>query len=371
MTVTQPVFEESITFSCLEVQQPIGTFYIGIIDAAVLTRITYTDVRRIADEPREVETYLGIERPLNQKRVAELKAYVETVDATFPSSVILAVDAADAYYDGPRNLLVVRDKENVARVLDGQHRIAGLEGYGDGVFQVLVTIFVDIDIEEQALIFATINLEQTKVNKSLVYDLYEYAKQRSPQKTAHNIAVLLDREIGSPLRGKIKILGTARDRGETISQAQFVDMLLPLMSADPRRDRDQLKRGREIPRASRSEEQILVFRNMFVDGRDAEIARVLWNYFSAVEQRWQRFWRDVVPGNVLNKTTGFRALMQVLPAVYLTAGKPGSIPSIEQFDSIFQRITLPGEDITPEKYPPGSSGQASLRKDLLSQAGLG
>lgn len=359
-----------ISIPCLEVVQPIGDFYVGVLGFRDLTRITYTDVRRIEAEQREVETYLGIERPLNVKRVAELKQYVQTVDASFPSSVILAVSSEDAEYDEGERMLHLRDAENVAKVLDGQHRIAGLEGFQGAEFQLIVTIFVDMDIEEQALIFATINLEQTKVNKSLVYDLYEYAKHRSPQKTAHNVARLLDSEADSPLRGKIKILGSARDRGETISQALFVDSLLPLISSAPAKDRDALKRGRAISRADRSEEQTLIFRNMFVDGQDAQIARVLWNYFGAVEDRWGEYWRAVRSGNVLNRTTGFRALMQFLPHAYLSLDHARGVPSQEEFAAIFRRITLEGHEVTPDNYPPGSSGQVTLRKQLLTEAGL-
>jgi hypothetical protein len=127
----------------------------------------------------------------------------------------------------------------------------------------------------------------------LAYDLFEYTKQRSPQKTAHNIVRLLDNRSGSPFEGKIKILGTAGDPYETLSQAVFVDMLLPLISSNARRDRDLLKRGKKPDYATSAEEQTQVFRNMFLDERDAEIAQVLWNYFSAVEDRWPLEWGEV------------------------------------------------------------------------------
>jgi DGQHR domain-containing protein len=335
-----------------------------------LLRVSWADVRRIEGERREVETYLGIERPLNPKRVAELKQYVRTVDASFPSSIILAVESANTSYDKEAGTISLYDGENVAKILDGQHRIAGLEGYSNGDFELPVTIFVDMDIENQALLFATINLEQTKVNKSLAYDLYDYARQRSPQKTAHNIVRLLDSRNGSPFKGKIKILGTAGDPGETLSQALFIDSLLPMISDNPMEDRDLLKRGKKLTKATPDKEQYLIFRNMFIDERDAEIARVLWNYFGAVEDRWGEYWREVRAGYVLNRTTGFRGLMSFLRFAYLHLAKPGGVPSREQFNQVFARIRLDGSNITPDQFPPGTAGQVKLREMLRSQAGL-
>ena len=58
-----------ITFHCIKVTQPIGTFYIGAIDAHDLHEIAFADVRRIED--RDVEKYLGIQRELNSPRVKE------------------------------------------------------------------------------------------------------------------------------------------------------------------------------------------------------------------------------------------------------------------------------------------------------------
>ena len=206
------------------------------------------------------------------------------------------------------------------KILDGQHRIAGLEAFQGERFDVLVTIFVDMDIEFQAMVFATINLEQTKVNRSLAYDLFAYATTRSPQKTCHNIARSLSSRDGSPFYNKIKILGVASRRTETISQALFVDSLLDLISTNPNRDRDALRRGGKLELPRRSEARQLVFREMFIQEQDGVIARVLWNYFKAVERKWNNYWKDPIRGHVLNRTTGFNGLMQFLPFAFVAAG---------------------------------------------------
>ena len=362
--------EDWIELNVHEISQPIGRFYFGCMNHDDLIRISYSDIRRISTERRDVETYLGVERPLRKNRVAQLKDYVNTVDANFPSPIILAIDEQDTDFNPESGIMKIKGSETVAKILDGQHRIAGLEGFEGDKFDVLVTIFVEMDIEYQALVFATINLEQTKVNKSLAYDLYAYATTRSPQKTCHNIVRLLNQREGSPFYNKIKVLGIAGDRTETISQALFIDSLLPLISTNPNRDRDTLRRDRSLEMARQGEAHNLIFRNLFIEERDGLIARVLWNYFNAVQRKWDDYWTEVHKGCVLNRTTGFRGLMQFLPYAYVeVGGLKGSLVEAE-FDDLFSRIDIPGSQVTPENYPPGTSGSTLFRDHLKAKSGI-
>src|SRR6266581_5535687 len=209
---------EAIRFPAILVTQPIGSFYVGAIDSQDLVAVSYAEIRR--PEGRDLERYIGTQRDLSPGRVAELKQYVTTIDACFPTSIILAVSSDHASFDEKRGVLTIDRDENVAKIIDGQHRIAGLEDYKGERFEVNVTIFVDMELEDQAMVFATINLKQTKASKSLAYDLYEYAEARSPQKTCHNIAKLMNFKADSPFKGRIKILGKATGTGaETLTQA--------------------------------------------------------------------------------------------------------------------------------------------------------
>lgn len=172
----------TIEIDALKVTQPIGDLFVASIEHDILCKISHFDVRRVLQEQRDVERYLGIQRPLNKRRVAELEEYVNFLDATFPSSIILAIDDEYAEYDGKREKLTLRNYKigeqkpsiaisQIARVLDGQHRIAGLAKFKGVAFGLPVTIFIGSDIADQAYIFSTVNLEQTKVSRSLVYDL--------------------------------------------------------------------------------------------------------------------------------------------------------------------------------------------------------
>jgi DGQHR domain-containing protein len=210
-------------------------------------------------------------------------------------------------------------------VIDGQHRIAGLYEFKSPSFEMPVTVFIGSDLADQAYVFATVNLEQTKVSKSLAYDLFALAKTRSPQRTCHNIAVVLDSDEKSPFYKRIKRLGVATPGriGETITQATFVESLLPYISRQPKEDRDLLLKGGKLPRLSQTEKQQLIFRDFFLDERDLDIADVIFNYFSAISERWHEGWIGSERGIILNRASGFRALMKVLRPLYLKARECG------------------------------------------------
>lgn len=368
-----------IKFRCLKASQPIGDLFIASIPYRDLIRMTYFDVRRVIDKDRDVERYLGIQRPLGKERVADLEDYVNYLDATFPTSIIIAINETKyVSFDEKEGEMVVSNISEgdqsptipirrIGRVIDGQHRIAGLEAFSGDNFDVPVTIFLGSDISDQAHVFSTVNLEQTKVSKNLVYDLYELARTRSPQKTAHNIAVTLDRDETGPLYKRIKRLGIAtigRDF-EPISQATFVEGLLSHISNDPKGDRDLLLRGEKLEKISTEESFGTVFRNMFIDARDVDILAIIHNYFSAVERRWPEAWSERGRGAVLNRTNGVRALLRFLRHAYLKVAVPGDIPSQEKFyDRVFRPIELQDKDFVIEHFVPGTSGEAKLYRVL-------
>jgi DGQHR domain-containing protein len=90
----------------LRLRQPIGDIYVAALDHKLIQKITYFDVRRVLRDRRDVEAYLGIQRPLSESRVSDLQKYVNFIDATFPTTVILAIDDSDyARYDDDKHEL--------------------------------------------------------------------------------------------------------------------------------------------------------------------------------------------------------------------------------------------------------------------------
>ena len=176
-----------VTLRCIPVDQPIGVFYIGAMEASDLVAISWADVRRIdpseeqpsavtddGDSPRIIgedqqvpdldepsdetviryedqgfERFLGIQRELSKPRVKEIKQYVQTIDATFPTAILLAISSEHASFDESTSELSVVRHSKVAKIIDGQHRIAGLGELEGTTFHVNVAIFIDMDIQDQ------------------------------------------------------------------------------------------------------------------------------------------------------------------------------------------------------------------------------
>lgn len=323
----------------LSVIQPIGNFYCCVMKASHLYQISYADVRIMEGESEDgVGTYLGIQRHLNPARVKKIKDYVKSVDATFPNSIIIAMP--EKYITLSGNLLSIEYNEEksgkIAKILDGQHRLAGFEDTNgkfinregsEEDFELLVTIFVEADLHTQAQVFTMVNQSQTKVNKSLVYDLESLALARSPYRTAHQIAVLLNNKDISPFYRRIKRLGvkTKGVNGELLTQAAFVENLIKLISKKASLDRDILLgkkknflglKDKSLPDSKLSDYKRLVFRKSFIDEDDAAIAANVMNFFNAVKERWPHAWSKNNKSSVLNKTVGLIALFRLLRDIF-------------------------------------------------------
>ncbi|MHB1086860.1 MAG: ParB N-terminal domain-containing protein, partial [Minisyncoccota bacterium] len=186
----------------------------------------------------------------------------------------------------------------------------------------------------------------------------------------------LTQKEGSPLYTKISILGVDKRPSETITQATFVEQVLKYVSGNNIRamkDRDAYKRGKLPERASGAEAQRLIFRDMHLDNKDHEIAEILWNYFAAVAERWPVAWPVPQVDRVLNKSTGFVALMRFFKDAYLHLSSRGvnRVVKKEEFAALFQRVTIDDAAFTKTNYIPGGIGQSKLYNELREQTGIG
>lgn len=375
-----------VKMNVIRARQPLGDLYIGTISSRILWELAEYDMREIRLKEDGIYLATGVQRDLSEKRVQEIATYVRTIDATFPTAVVLAVSAdCVTLHEKPDGCLSmelrseeIQDPEGlfayqrVVRVIDGQHRIEGLKRAAVDDFDVNVAILVDADIEDQARVFATVNLAQTKVSKSLVYDLFSYSTSNSPERIAHSTCLSLDRTIGSPFFERIKRLGTAtpgRSAPEPLSQATVVEGLLSHMVSGKKQlieDRDWARRGRAFKPISDDEARKLVLRRFFLEAREVDLSELIWNYFSAVSDRWPQAWQVGGTGQILPRTNGFRALIRFFRPAYNHVAIPGQVAPSESFKKIFNRSGLKDEDFNTERYLPGTSGETRLYQDLLA-----
>lgn len=365
---------KKIATKFLKVTQPIGEFYCCVMKARDLYSISYSDVRRLEEEQSEdnIDTYLGIQRELNKNRVKKIREYIGSVDATFPNSIIVAINGD--FLEITDNEMIIRFEDyqsgKVAKILDGQHRLAGFEEtdfsfisqYGEKLdFEVLVTVFVEADLHTQAQVFTMVNQNQTKVNKSLVYDLESLALARNPSKTAHQIAVILNSREGSPFFRRIKRLGvkTVGVDSEVLTQAAFVENIVKLISKRPSLDRDILLgkkknfigiKNMQLPDDDHASFRALPFRKNFINSDDSTIAVVVYNFFSVVNELWPSAWDNKNKKSVLNKTVGFISLIRLLRDIYNAYVDEGTISYGDVIDKNLFYSKLKKIDLTDSYF---------------------
>ncbi|MES2544810.1 MAG: DGQHR domain-containing protein [Bacteroidota bacterium] len=373
----------------IEVKQPIGKLYIANIRCEDLLDIAKFDIRRIVNEEgNELDTYFGIQRKPSPARLKEISEYVGFIDATFPSSIVIAINTYKNIEDEVlvkniiinNNSLSIRKSDEIAQIIDGQHRLLGLQKaiddnqlFNNNIkdFELVVTIYVDMDIENQSMVFSTINKAQTKVNKSLVFDLYDLSNSRSPYRTAHNIVRVLNENEKSPLKNKIKMLGLADDPvNETVAQATLVDCIVEYISKSPLKDRDILKRDEKLILGN---DRKLFFREWFKEESDIKIVQVVLNYFISISKKWSNPWND---NTILVKSTGIIAFMKFFNYLIQNKFLPKEkyfldrIITVDEFDEIFGIIDIDDADFNNQNFPSGGIGQSKLKNELISKSGI-
>jgi len=350
----------SVAVRVLEVSQHIGTFYVGVMNAGDLRHIAAADTRRKSE--REIEVYTGIQRELSSNRRAEIENYISTFDAAFPNSFIIAVKSEDILSQ-EGEVIRIRADEKVASIIDGQHRLAGFTDANSAGFQLIVSIFIDLPIEDQAMLFATINLKQTKVNPSLVYDLFGETKLRSPEKTSHDISRALNADTESPFYHRIKPLGKKTENyAGILTQATFVRRLLPLICKNPDTIRDNIKRTNR-PSVDDPTNRDCIFWKLFVEEKDWAILKILSNYFNAVRGVFTEDWDSA--SSPLPKTIGFSALMRLLPILHAKGQAEGTFE--QAFFARELRKALSLAPFTFDAYPASGAGETRLYQDILAK----
>lgn len=379
-----------IVLPVAKVSQPIGDFYVGRIDARKLVAISYTEIRRFIEGKQD--KIAGIQRERSENRISEIKKYVNLDYATFPTSIIISVEPEcveiRSYSENEEDLYLLElfpfgesddidyiPVGKIAFIIDGQHRIAGLEGLEEGrEFDVNISIFVGASDADKAEIFARVNQAQTKVNQSLVVDLASFYEERGPVKFAHEIVLALNRDEEGPLFDKVKRLGKAepgKGKVQTLAQATVVKPIVDYITADPEGERNKRYRGIFKTRREPDSWEGFIFQPFYDTDDDSGLFLCLTNYFEAVKMRWPDSWdnTNALTGLILNRTTGYAALMRFFRQVYLNNCHSGEILPKAACEEVFNMIDIPDSEFTRDTFIPGSSGISALYRRMMVEIG--
>lgn len=365
--------EEEVKIKILKINQNIGEFYVGVAKAKDVTKICSAEERRATWD--DLEKYIGMQRPLSDRRVEEIKTYIKTKDATFPNSIILALKKESFRLDG--DFLYVKKQKKSTNIIDGQHRLAGFLQEGED-FELIVTFFPDLSLEDQAYLFSVINTKQTRINPSLAHELYDLAKLETPQRVVHNLTVEFNNNEKSPWYHKIKRLGKREPFGEEIiSQNTFAKEIIELVcnSKHSYLIRDELKKdGNDRKKLITIKEfsynpEVKIFWEPYTDKRDDFIFNVLKSFFCVIRDNFPNEW-----GNddfILTKTTGYSAMMKLFKQLYKKGFNKEKNLTYNFFDSYIKKAKEKKKfEFTSKVYNPGKTGESKLYQDFLKAAEL-
>jgi DGQHR domain-containing protein len=343
----------------IKIVQPIGTFYISALSAEIVARITTVE-RREYDNNSNSNS--GIQRAISIKRVNEIAKYTIDPDATFPTPIIISIK------DIPSNNLTetyfeFNEETIIGEIIDGQHRIEGLKKSEKiSEFTLPIILMFNLQEEDKAYVFSIINSKQTQVTKSLIYDLFSVAESRSPQKTCHELARLLNSDEESPFYRRLKMLGAKDSPEASLSQGSFIKYLMPLISKKPDEDYVDIKLKKTL-----KDDETIPLRYYFINDEDSVIYKVLLNAFKALKDTFPKEW--TTPDQyILSKTTGYGAVIGALK-ILIKEGRENKDLTYDFFRDVFQNfksdLVNKNQQLTSEYYKSNEQEQTRLTRDIL------
>lgn len=280
--------------------------------------------------------HIEYQRRVDESRLNEISRFIEQsiicsnkgiTAPIFPTSIILAADNEWINFDDafPGKLIEMQEIPQGTLIVDGQHRFFGMlklynkakeerslfnetsseiVNYLDNYY-FNCTILVNYDLWEQAQVFASVNFNQKKVNKSLFYDIYGINLPNNNYITipkqneiyiAHQLVKHLDSSEKSPFKGFVRMLGKGKG---FISQAFLVECFMKLLSEN----------GIWADTVSILKETGKL--NNFA-------ANELTAYLAAIRFTFIDYWPEdtMAKPSLLCKTTGIGAVMQFLPDIH-------------------------------------------------------
>jgi DGQHR domain-containing protein len=357
----------------IEVEQPLGTFLVAKMKASELLKISYRDERTFN---KDLSRYTGTQRSLKPSKLKSIKEFIETRDATFPNTIIGTLSDASLYdYTNGVLEIVVSDDidEKAFQVIDGQHRLWAFQDSPVAEdFDLLVSFFLNADVEDQAYIFSIINTTQTKLEPSLVSDLTELSKITTPENCVHSIAKVFNNRINSPWRNSIKMLGKKdiTSSNGIISQYSFNKSILRYIynsnnSTAIRNILIDSKNNRLKLESIKINIEEFIFWNYYKNSEEEKIYKILEAYFNSLKDVFPNKWCN--PTSILCKTSGYDAFMRLFRDFYNYCNGDFNTLINKDFYMNIMLKNLQNVDIDADSNKLGAAGAASLYKMLKNE----
>jgi DGQHR domain-containing protein len=271
---------------------------------------------RFESDTYRTDNRAGYQRPVRASRVRQLSAYLRSEEGVLPTSILLCIRQPErAQFDvavqgdpelggGETGLLTIGPDVQLW-VVDGQHRLAGLQraltkdkAKWVAEYPLPVVIVEGIDQYEEMRYFHVINTRHKGVPTDVVDRhllkmreaegpaLLEREGERSYQRArATKLTDVLNNDSSSPWQGAIRMPGEPRRAEHLMGQHAMVSSLDPIVS-----DAFVKRLG------------------------DEEAAKLLLNYWNAARRHWQSAF-DAPKDYMLQRPLGAGALHQIFPDI--------------------------------------------------------
>lgn len=398
------MLEFPMSVKALRVEQPIGVYYVAILQARVLLEVSFSDVLSAnLHEGSDHYELDGTQRLMNPKRLQLIADFINRPDAAFPNSIILAanfrkedgliedddleveeghpelIGRSWSVEDGEDGCctLTIPTKEKLAAIIDGQHRLFSFVAARPQRLDMnlICSIFLDLPKPYQAQLFATINSTQKPVDKSLTYELFGYNIEEEDEDfwSPDKLSVFLTRKLAtdekSPLKGRI-VIAPKKDDALTkltagaiwkVSTAVVVEGIMRLITTNPKKDTASLldteRKKRNALANLRKDKSPL--RTAYLESQDLVVYTMTLNYLIACEEV---FWVNAKSGSFISKTVGVQALFDILRGLAASAFEAKDIRS-----SYFAERLRPASEIdfsTDEFRNASGSGRSVIRRAI-------
>jgi len=390
----------SYKYSVLQINQPLGAFYVFKISAFELLQLVDTDPYFLSLENNNFRNE-GIQRRFDEGRGREIANFLRSKESALPNSIIIAGNTKnnpeenewkiihDIKDNREESYLYVPQLKINGTVIDGQHRLFSFRHLSveeQKSYELLCTLYLDLPNPYQAYIFATINMNQRKVDKSLAYELYGYdlndeeSNKWSPEKLAVSLTRKLNTDDLSVFKGHILLAANSDEILEklsgseslkwSISTAALVEGILSLITSNPKKDRDELQmiaekeRTRAILKGIKSSAPV---RKYYIDNNDLLIYTIVINFFKASYDALYKL------NSILFKTVGIQVQFVVLKKILQKLEQDKDI-SIEYFskqiESYFSNVIAKDIDFRDSFFQLSGIGKTRMKNVLLISMGL-
>lgn len=342
----------------------------------------------------------GNQREKRTTRAKQIGAYIDEEESTFPNTIILSANyAEDGSYEEDESIrwhaikegngsysLIIPSDAKLASIIDGQHRLEGfsyIEKSDRLNMQLPCAVYINLPREYQAKIFATININQKRVDKSLAYQLFGYdlhaadSEKWPPDMLGVYFARVLEGRDDSPFKKHIKLalleegaafLDDDESSEETanwqVSVACVVEGVTKLISDKPVVDRSLLAQGK-IKNRSELPPDSSPLRELYRATKDKTLLELIRDYFLAVEKQ---LWDGQADKSFIARTVGVLASFDILRE----ALKSGAIDQDNVFKTSMNLLEpAKGTDFSDIYFHASGAGRVRIRNVLRILLGFG